>query len=407
VTASSARPGTVAGALVFALSSGTALAQMVTPTYVLPTGSTKGGPPPTWHFRVAAGGGWYDNPFFVGGAPDTSYSADGTATLSHEYTWRSGSFGLSGNGGVIYYPELSAFNQPTYGGAATLQFGSRRSRFTLSQTYQRSNTRYLSELDTAQGLPLPTSGYVSANSLMNWEYQFSRSWQFGVNGRFFYRDYDDPILVGGNEASGGARLGTRAGRKGLVYLSYQFTSSLIQENLLHPRPENEGRLRSHQVLAGYLKQPQSGWGYELAGGINYIESVQKVYPAGRASISHRGRREALEAHYERTYGQAFGYGSASLADIAGAYFSWAIVRRVTLQADYNFGYRRDPENDSNTITSWIASAGLNWAVGGGVGFGVRYIREHNDTFARLPQAEPGLVTGNRVSASLSYGVDWR
>jgi hypothetical protein len=226
-----------------------------------------------------------------------------------------------------------------------------------------------------------------------------------VNGRFLYRNYDDPLLVGGNEASGGARLGVRAGRKGLVYLSYQFTSSFIEQSLINPQPQH-GRFRAHQALAGYLKQTQLGFGFELAGGVAYVESAQKVYPAGRASINHKGRRDTLEAHYERTFGQAFGYGRTSVADIVGAYFNWQVVRRVTFLTDYNFGYRRDPENESDTITSWIASAGLNWAVGGGVGFGVRFIREHNDTFARFA-SEQGLVTGNRVSASLSYGVDWR
>lgn len=407
MTAASAWPGTLAGALVAALSSGTALAQMVTPTYAPSTLTTRPGPPATWHFRISAGGEWYENPFFIGAAPGTSYSANGLATLSHEYTWRSGSFTLSGNGGAIYYPEISVFNQPTYGGTATLQFGSRRSKFNIIQTFQRSNTRNLSELDAAQGLPLPTSSYVSTNSLLTWDLQLSRSWQLSMNGRFFYRDYDDPLLVGGDEASGGLRLGTRAGRKGLVYVSYQFTSSRIQENLHYPQTLDQRRLRSHQALLGYLKQTPHGFGYELAGGISYVESVQKAYPAGRASISHRGRKEALEAHYERTFGQAFGYGRTAVADIVGAYFNWDVVRRVTFQADYNFGYRRNPENESDTLTSWIASAGLNWAVGGGVGFGVRFIREHNDTFATFAQSNSLLVTGNRVSASLSYGVDWR
>ncbi len=404
MSAAHGRPGILSGALVAVLLCAVpARAQTQGP--VSGQTHTRGGPPATWHFRVTAGGEWYENPYFVGAAPGTSYSANGQASLGHEYQFRSGKFSLSGNGGALYYPEISIFNQPTYGGAAVLQLTSRHSGFNLAQSYQRSNTRNMSAFE-AQGLPLPTSGYESANSQLSWEYQFSRSWQFAVNGRFFYRNYDDPLLVGGNELSGGVRLGTRAGRKGLVYVSYQYTSGRIRESLLRPQPES-GPLRSHQALAGYLKQTQSGFGFELAAGVGYVESVQKAYPAGRASISQKGRRASLEAHYERSFGQAFGYGRSMVADIAGAYLSWEAVRRITFVADYNFGYRRDPENENNTITSWIASAGLNWAIGGGVGFGARYIREHNDTFSSNSSLQGLPITSNRVSASLSYGVDWR
>jgi hypothetical protein len=96
-----------------------------------------------------------------------------------------------------------------------------------------------------------------------------------------------------------------------------------------------------------------------------------------------------------------------VSDLVGAYFSWDAVRRVTFVVDYNFGYRRDPVHEDDTITSWIGTAGLNWAIGGGVGFGARYTREHNDTLTTLSIVQGVPVTGNRVSASLSYGVDWR
>ena len=56
---------------------------------------------------------------------------------------------------------------------------------------------------------------------------------------------------------------------------------------------------------------------------------------------------------------------------------------------------------SYTIVSGIASAGFNWKVGGGVGFGALYAWERNETEG-LP-----VVEGGRVTATLTYGVDWK
>ncbi len=141
----------------------------------------------------------------------------------------------------------------------------------------------------------------------------------------------------------------------------------------------------------------------MAGGVGYVEAVQKMYPSGRAAIAAIGRKASIEARYERSFGQAFGYGRATIADIFRGIATWTPVRKLTVSADYNFGYRRSPgEEGTNTITSWIASGGFGWDVGGGVGFAARYSKEHNDTYtANVP------VNGNKVSAALSYGVNWR
>ncbi len=45
------------------------------PSLVPPAAATKGAP--TWHFKLVGGGTWYDNPFFMGAAPGTTWSTDG------------------------------------------------------------------------------------------------------------------------------------------------------------------------------------------------------------------------------------------------------------------------------------------------------------------------------------------
>jgi hypothetical protein len=358
---------------------------------VPPAAGRKGAP--TWHFKLVGGGTWFNNPFFVGAVPGTTWNTTGEASLGHEHKFRSGTFTWSGNGGALYYPEVEGLNQPTYGGAVGLTWEPirRKTKINMRQDYQRSNTRSLMSLDP-EGLPLPTSGLDNATSYLTIDQKLSQRWEFQVGGNYVYRRYDDPRLIGGDELGANARLGTQAGRNGLTFLTYQYTSSRIAGNAL----------RSHQGLLGYQRRPLQGLALEVAGGFGYVESVQKMYPSGRASIASLGRKASIQARYERSFGQAFGYGRPSIADVFSGIATWTPVRRLTVSADYNFGYRRTPGDEINTITSWIASGGLGWDVGGGVGFAARYSKEHNDSYsANVP------VMGDKVSVALSYGVDWR
>jgi hypothetical protein len=347
---------------------------------------------PTWHFNLSAGGSWYSNPFFVGAAPGTTWGTTGRATLSHEHSFRTGQFTWSANGGAFYYPEVEDLNQPTYGGAVNLLWNpGRRSKLTLRQDYQRSSTRDVTSLDV-EGLPLPTSALDSATSTLTFDQKLSQRWQLSVGGHFLYRRYDDPRLYGGEEAGGNALIGTRAGRNGLAFMDYQYTASSIRGSAL----------RSHQGLVGYGRRPALGFAFEIAAGVGYVDTVKEFYPSGRAGFASRGRKASIEGHYERSFGQAFGYGRPAIADLFRVTGTWMPVRRVTVSADYNFGYRREPGLEGNTINSWIASGGFNWDMGGGVDFTARYAKERNDTYnANVP------VMGDTVSASLSYGVDWR
>ena len=359
---------------------------------------------PTWHFKLSAGGSWYSNPFFVGAAPGTTWSTTGGASLGHEHIFRSGSFAWSGNAGALYYPEVDGLNQPTYGGGISLVWmPGRRTKIDLRQDYQRSNTRNLLALDS-EGLPLPTSGLDSATSQLTFDQRLSRRWEFQLGGSFLYRRYDDPRLIGGDELGAHARLGTLVGRNGLVFVSYQYTASRIGTSTTQGGTDLPygSSLRSHQGLFGYQRRAVRGIAFELAGGVGYVESVQKAYPSGRASVAWIGRKASLEARYARSFGQAFGYGRPTVADVFSAVGTWTPVRRLTVSADYNFGYRRNPAEEANTINAWIASAGFGWDVGGGVGFSARYSKERNDTYSvNVP------VMGDKVSVALSYGLNWR
>jgi hypothetical protein len=376
-----------------------AWAQQGRPSLVPPPPAKKGAP--TWHFKLVGGGTWYNNPFFVGAVPGTTWSTNGEASLGHEHTFRSGVFTWSGNGGAFYYPEVDGLNQPTYGGAVSLTWapGRRSTNINLRQDYQRSNTRSLVTLDP-EGLPLPTSGLDNATSSLSVDQKLSRSWEFQAGGTYIYRRYDDPRLIGGDDLGASARLGTRAGRTGLAFLAYQYTSSRFVGNTQGNALANN--VGSHQGLIGYQRRPPRGLVLEVAGGVGYVDSVRKAYPSGRAAIAAVGRKASIEARYYRSFGQAFGYGQTFIADMFSALATWTPVRKLTVSADYNYGYRRSPGDEGNTISSWITSGGFGWDVGGGVGFAARYSREHNESYAaNVP------VNGDRVLVALSYGVDWR
>jgi hypothetical protein len=371
---------------------GSALAWAQGRASLIPPAPPKKGSP-TWHFKLVGGATWYNNPFFVGAAPGTTWSTTGQASLGHDHSFRSGVFTWSGHGGALYYPEVDGLNQPIYGGAVSLAWSpGRNTKINLRQDYQRSNTRTLLALDP-EGLPLPTSGLDNATSNLSFDQRLSRSWEFQAGGNYIYRRYDDPRLIGGDEVGAHARLGTHAGRDGLVFLAYVLTSSRFEGNAL----------RSHQGLLGYQRRPpRGGLLLEVAAGVGYVESVQKAYPSGRAAIAAIGRKASIEVRYERDFGQAFGYGRPTIADVFSGIATWTPVRRLTVSAEYNYGYRRSPGDEGNTINSWIASGGFGWDVGGGVGLAARYSKEHNDTYnANVP------VTGDKVSVALTYGVDWR
>lgn len=366
-------------------------------------------PPSTWRLQLNADGTWYENPYFDPTFAGTSaWSTSGYATLTRTRRLRTGSFSLSGFGGVLYYPEIDDFTQPTYGGSFVLDLAaSRRTQFSFSQTYSRSNTRSLSDPlrqglpenlpenlpdDLSQeGVPLPASDYEYATTSLSLQHQLSERWQFGLGGSFNWRRYTDQRLTGGEQVTGQLQLGHTLGKTSSIYLGYGYGASWF----------DEGVARSHQGLLGLRKRVDKGVSLELAGGVGYLESTGSLYPAGNASLSASGRRTNFTLRYARDFGQAFGYGRQTIGDLASAAFSWAPARKLSLNAGYHFEYRRDALDESYTIESHDVSAGFGWEIARNLSFGGSYSWERNAS-----QGLP-LVEGGRALAFLSYGVDWR
>jgi hypothetical protein len=135
--------------------------------------------------------------------------------------------------------------------------------------------------------------------------------------------------------------------------------------------------------------------------VAYLEYVGQYHPTGRAGLSAAGRRTSAQVLYRRDFGQAFGYGRNTIADLVSAGLGWTPVESLTFSLAYSYGHRRDPGDDTFRLDSHVASAGFNWRITKGLGFNARYAYEENRTEG-FPE-----VAGGRATASLSYGVDWR
>jgi hypothetical protein len=346
---------------------------------------------PRWRFQVSANGSWYENAYFTGTDQSTTWSTGGRASLAYATPFRRGSFDVSGFGGMLYYPEIDNFTQPTYGGSLGLSWApGRRTQIQIGQTYQRSNTREFTPVP-AQDVPLPTSGLNSLNTTFSLSQGLSERWQLGLGSGFSMRRYDDPLLVDGKQLNASVQLSRTTGRHSSVYLSYAFGESWFESQTQ----------RFHQALLGAQRGLGKGLDFDVGAGVAYVESVESFYPAGHAGLRMTSRRTTLALRYSRDFGQTFGYGRQTIADVISAVLTWTPDRRLHFDTGYNVGYRRDPAESGYEIRTLVASAGFGWTIAKDLGFSTHYYWERNETKGF------DVVDGSRVTASLSYGVSWR
>jgi hypothetical protein len=343
-------------------------------------------PPSTWRFGVNGNAVWYDNARYVTSA---AWSTSGTASLDYNRRLREGSFGIGAYGGTIYYPEIEGINQATYGANLRLGTASRRTSFSLTQNFARTNTRQFDYV--TEDVPLPTTGVYIATSALGIGRRLAQEWELGLSGSFSMRRYDGDSFVDGEQVNAGVQLAHLIGRSGGVYLSYQFGNEWYSET----------QSRAHQALLGARHRPAKGVNFEIAGGVAYVEPAEKVYPAGMASLSARGRRSSIVLQYRRDFGQAFGYGRQMVGDLASGTVSWSPWERFSLSAVYSYGYRRDTFDEDYRIRSQVASGGFGWGITKDLSFSARYSWEHNET-----EGYP-TIEGGRAMAAISYGVEWR
>jgi hypothetical protein len=350
-------------------------------------------PPPTWRLQIGVGSTWFENVRFTARGQESSWSTSARASLGLNRRFRTGSFSLSGFGGRLYYPEIPEFDQWTYGGATGLSWApSRGTQFSLSQTYARTSTRRLLDIDV-EGIPLPTTGVDTATSGVSLSQRLSRRSSLQMGAAYTWRRYDSTGLVGGHQLHANVSLVRSVGKHSGVSLAYGLSNSWIDS-----LPS-----RIHTLELGARRSATRGVSVAVGGGVAYFENFDQFqfYPTGRASFSTSGRRTSFRVAYRRTFGLAFGYGRSTIADIVTAGLGWTPVERLRFSVGYTYGYRRDPSVEDFTVQSHSASAGMGWGITRGLRFSASYGWSQNQT-----EGFPA-VSGSRVSASLSYGVDWR
>ena len=208
----------------------------------------KGGPqapPSLWHLGLNADAMWYQNGTFTSSAADSTWSTGGRAGLDYTRRFRTGTFGVGGWAGTIYYPEAKDLRQPTYGGSLALSVApSPRTQFTLAQSVARTNTRLIEY--TTGDVPLPTTGVYYLTSSAGLSHSLSQSWQASVSSSFGWRQYDNRSLVDGRHLGVGVQLGHSLGRSGSVFTSYEFMNNWY----------TDAQSQAHQVLLGGRYQPK-------------------------------------------------------------------------------------------------------------------------------------------------------
>ena len=343
----------------------------------------------SWRLGLAADAAWYENAEFLG-QPGTSWSTGGRASLDWSRRLQRGTFDLGVYGGSMYYPELESFRQAVYGGRLAFSTApSPRTQITLDQSFARTNTRQLG-YDTGD-VPLPTTGLYTASTAAGLTHRLSPGWEMALDGAFDLRRYDEGTFVDGEAAGVGLKVARLVGRSSGVYASYDLASAWFAATTL----------RAHQALLGVRRRPKRGLSIDVSAGAAYVEPGGDVYPAGKVRLAASGRRTGFSLQYRRDFGQAFGYGRATVGDLGSASFTWRPAASVGFDAGWSYGYRRDTQDPSYTIRSQVATGGMNLGTSKGLAFSARYSWERNGTDG-LPQVE-----GGRVTASLSYGVELR
>ncbi|MFN8092464.1 MAG: TonB-dependent receptor [Vicinamibacteria bacterium] len=343
----------------------------------------------SWRLGLAADAAWYENAEFLG-QPGTSWSTGGRASLDWSRRLQRGTLDLGVYGGSMYYPELESFRQAVYGGHLALSTTpSPRTQFTLDQSFARTNTRQLA-YDTGD-VPLPTTGLYTASASAGLTHRLSPGWEMALAGSFDLRRYDEATFVDGEAAGVGLKVARLVGRSGGVYASYDLASAWFDGTTL----------RAHQALLGARRRPKRGLEVDVSAGAAYVEPGGEVYPAGKVRLAASGRRAGFSLQYKRDFGQAFGYGRATVADLGSASLTWRPATRVSFDAGWSYGHRRDTQDSSYTIRSQVATGGMNLGSSKGLAFSARYSWERNGTEG-FPRVE-----GGRVMASLSYGVELR
>jgi hypothetical protein len=150
-----------------------------------------------------------------------------------------------------------------------------------------------------------------------------------------------------------------------------------------------GRRLTASALAGasryqFVNDDREGWAFR-----------------GAASLSARFRRSTLDARYDRSIDQAFGFGRDRLSDIFSAGYTVAPNRKVSLRAAGIVGVTRDPVDTAFRFMTQTGMGEISYGLGRRVDVVTTY------SFRRYSPDAGAAISGHALGVSLVYAREWR
>jgi hypothetical protein len=320
--------------------------------------------PPSWVYSVGVDEAYESNPQGTpgSGASDTRTRVEGS--ISHGWTLRRGSAGLSGSANEVYYTSGNGPDSFNYG----LGFGIGYA-FTHRLSWHAGES--LSSVMSLDSAVLTGSGIVSPNvqtrtnvASTGVAYQASPKVQVDVSAA------ETTVVFPGGELSNGSsltlqgRVTRQLGRDQMVGVSVGNTFSTGQTG------DIQGILGLWQWTIGRLTLHASGGvrPYKL-----YGEPGTKYAPGGSFAVNKRLiRGQSFSGSYEYAVEQAFGFNRTHLAHRFNAGYAQAVGRRLNVEGAVSYGLNTYPQIPNYHLGGWTAALNARYVVAPQLSIGADY-----------------------------------
>jgi hypothetical protein len=342
---------------------------------------------PGWSLHLSTQGAYESNPNFLAPPSDPSdFSGSVGGGLAYSHLGPKGSFSFSGDGGGLYYRELTDLNTYTYGGTMSAAYrpGS-KTQMTFNGSVMYDYTRR-SNLLLDQGIVLPQSQVLTMRFDAGLSHTFTTRTTLSASGRFERAQFEEEGLNDGDTLGATATLGHRVNQRVALSASYAHDQSRSEVQtrsidtaygsvrlVLNPRTDIEANLGVSSVSGGI-----TGRTYEPYGGaridvkhpktlmtLAYGHQVRQDYGVGRITESDLGSFNLTrifgrrKASFNTSLTYALNRSQTGLPQVlrdrtAGATAGFQIPFARKMRADSGYSYFRSSLQDVDSHTVFVA-----------------------------------------------------
>jgi hypothetical protein len=348
---------------------------------------------PRWSFSMRAQQSWDSNPIFVTADGEDSFAGDVGATLAYQKRGERGDLKFFADGSGRRYQSLGGEQSFNYG--AGLEGRYRMTpRATVSATGRigMDYTRLSRQL-TDDGLLLPLARARTATAAGTFDLGLARATSLANEVRYESARFESDEFADGSQLRATSALRHAVSADDTLSLSYSFLNDFLPD----------ATLQTHTISAGWNGALARRVSASASLGVNVVRSntwENTLY--GAASISSRHERGSLDLRYERSVGQAFGYGRHRLYDLAVCSFHHAASRRVDLSVALSYSNSKDPSDPPFRLVTQAGTAGIGFSLARQLRLAGGYTLNRTDE-----QGAEGPVLSHQVMLAMTYGVTWR